>query len=153
MTGKERAELRSRANTLDTTLIIGKGGISDEVVAETEILLNSHELVKGKVLETALLTPREASDALCERCGAEGIQTVGNRFVIYREKPEDSAEPKEKEKKSNAKKKNPVKLGIKQRKLAAERQRELKNAYFKQQALNASIERSKARKQRQNHGE
>lgn len=147
ISSKERSELRSKANTLETTLIVGKGGISEELLAETEILLNAHELVKGKVLETALLSPREASDEICSRLSAEGIATVGNRFVIYRkrEETEETAKAPVK-KKVNNKKKNPVKLGIKQRKLAAERQKELRNAYFKQQALEASIERSKARK-------
>lgn len=148
LSSKERAELRGKANLLDTTLIVGKGGISDELIAETEILLNSHELVKGKVLENSLLSAQEASEEICTRCGADGVQTVGNRFVIYRKKPEESKTPHSKVKKPAAKKKNPVKLGIKQRKLAAEKQRELKNAYFKQQALKASIERSKAKKAR-----
>ena len=84
MTGKERAELRTRANGLDTTLIGGKGGVTPNLIAETEILLESKELVKGRVLETALLTAREASDLICEATGADGIQTVGSRFVIYR---------------------------------------------------------------------
>ena len=81
MTSKERAELRAQANTIDTTLIVGKGGVSETLVAEAEKLLDIHELVKGRVLETAMLTPREVSDALCEATGADGIQVVGSKFV------------------------------------------------------------------------
>ena len=55
MTSKQRAELRSQANTLETTLMIGKGGITENVIAEAERLLDARELVKGKVLETAML--------------------------------------------------------------------------------------------------
>ena len=64
MTSKERAELRAQANPLDVTLIVGKGGISQtRLLDEAVVLLDSHELVKGRVLETAGLTAREASDA------------------------------------------------------------------------------------------
>ena len=84
MTSKQRAELRSQANVLDTTLMVGKEGLSDAVIAEAEKLLDAKELVKGKVLESAMLSPREVSDALCEATGADGIQIVGTKFVIYR---------------------------------------------------------------------
>ena len=47
MTSKERAELRAQANPLDVTLIVGKGGISDTLLDEAVVLLDSHELVKG----------------------------------------------------------------------------------------------------------
>ena len=82
LTSKERAELRAKANSLDTTLIVGKGGISEALIADVEIQLDNRELVKGKVLETAMLTPREASDAICEATGADGVSVVGNKFVI-----------------------------------------------------------------------
>ena len=58
MTSKERAELRAQANPLDVTLIVGKGGISDTLLDEAVVLLDSHELVKGRVLETSGLTAR-----------------------------------------------------------------------------------------------
>lgn len=84
MTSKERAALRAQANTIDTTLMVGKGGVSETLVAEAQKLLDIHELVKGRVLETAMMTPREVCDALCEATGAEGIQVVGSKFVIWR---------------------------------------------------------------------
>ena len=57
LTSKERAELRAKANSLDTTLIVGKGGVSEALIADVEIQLDNRELVKGKVLETAFMTP------------------------------------------------------------------------------------------------
>ena len=59
LTSKERAELRSQATTIDTTLMVGKGGVTEAVIAEAENQLNTRELVKGKVLEGAMMTPRE----------------------------------------------------------------------------------------------
>ena len=67
MTSKERAELRAQANTLDTILMVGKGGVSETLVAEAEKLLDARELVKGRVLESALMSAREVCDVLCEQ--------------------------------------------------------------------------------------
>ena len=50
LTSKQRSEFRAQANPLEVTLIVGKGGVSESVIAEAENLLESHELVKGKVL-------------------------------------------------------------------------------------------------------
>ena len=83
MTSKERAALRAQANPLEVTLIVGKSGISQTLLDEAVILLDSHELVKGRVLETAGLTAREASDMLCEALGAEGIACVGTKRKQY----------------------------------------------------------------------
>ena len=87
MTGKQRAYLRSLSNSLDTIVHIGKGGISENVVKQTEEALTARELVKGRVLEASLLSAREACEALAEATGAEGIQVIGSRFVLYRANP------------------------------------------------------------------
>ena len=92
MTSKERAALRAQANTIDTTLMVGKGGVSETLVAEAEKLLDIHELVKGRVLETAMMTPREVCDALCEATGAEGIQVVGSQIREGRAGKEEGGE-------------------------------------------------------------
>ena len=84
LTSKERAEFRAKANTLETTLMVGKDGVTENVAAEADNQLTARELVKGRVLESALMTAREACDAICEVTGAEGISCVGSKFVIYR---------------------------------------------------------------------
>ena len=84
LTSKQRADFRAQANTLETTLMVGKDGVTEAVAAEADRLLTARELVKGKVLESALMSPREVSDAICEATGAEGISCVGSKFVIYR---------------------------------------------------------------------
>ena len=68
LTSKQRAELRAQANILETTLMVGKGGLSAQLIGETEKLLDAKELIKGRVLETAMLSARECCDALCEAC-------------------------------------------------------------------------------------
>ena len=137
MTSKERAEFRAQANTLDVTLIVGKGGISDTLLDEAVVLLDSHELVKGRVLETSGLTAREASDAICEALGAEGIACVGTKFVIWRKSKKVSGNY------------NPVKAGLRARKQAAEQQRKQRKQYFHDKAVSAAIERSRQQKEEQ----
>ncbi len=89
MTGKQRAYLRAQANGLETILYVGKGGITEAVIRQTEEALTARELIKGRVLEASLLTAREACEQLAEATGAEGIQTVGSRFVLYRPDPKE----------------------------------------------------------------
>ena len=84
LTSKERADLRAQSNALDTTLMVGKGGVTESVIAEAENQLTARELVKGKILEGALMSPREVSDAICQATGAQGVACVGSKFVIYR---------------------------------------------------------------------
>lgn len=85
LTSKERAELRAQANGLETTLIVGKGGVTEQVVLEAVTQLEARELIKGRALEASFLTAREALDALCAATGAEPVCAVGFRFVLYRE--------------------------------------------------------------------
>jgi len=149
LTGKQRAELRTQANGIDTTLMVGKGGVTPNVIAEAEILLENRELVKGRVLETALMSAREVSDEICAATGAEGIQQVGSKFVIWRKSKK--LEQQAKEKAAREKKKaavNPVKVGVQKRRKERTEAREKKNEYFKQVAIQNSIERERARKQR-----
>lgn len=144
LTSKQRSELRGQANGLDVTLIVGKGGVSEQVIAETEILLESHELVKGKVLETAMMTAREVSDAICEETGADGVSCVGYTFVIWRKSKKLEEAKKAKEKAAAPKKKvNPVKVGRQKRKAAAKAEKERKAQYFHDEAVKAAIERRK----------
>ena len=152
LTSKERAELRAQANTLETTLMVGKDGVTDAVVSEAENLLTARELIKGKVLESALMTAREVSDAICEATGADGVSCVGNKFVIYRfsEKcqAERNATGRAKRKETPKSKSDPVRKGAKARRDAARKVREQRNEYFRQKAIDAAIERSRERQLR-----
>ena len=145
LTSKERSELRAMANGREVTLMVGKGGVTEPVIAEAEILLESHELVKGRVLETALMTAREVSDAICEETGADGVSCVGNTFVIWRKSKKLEAAKKAAEKAESAKKKkvNPVRAGRQKRKAAAKAEKERKAQYYHDEAVKAAIERRK----------
>ena len=88
MTSKERARLKGLAASEDTIVQVGKGGITDRVVASVDTALAARELVKGRVLESSMLSSREACESLASACGAEAVQAIGNCFVLYRKKPE-----------------------------------------------------------------
>ena len=152
LTSKQRAELRAQANNLDTTLIVGKDGVTDAVIAEAENLLTARELIKGKVLETALMSAREVSDAICEATGADGVSCVGYKFVIYRfsEKcqAERNATGRAKRKDTPKSKADPVRKGMKARRDAAKKVRQQRNEYFRQQAIEKAIERSREKQLR-----
>ena len=153
LTSKERAELRAQATTLDTTLMVGKGGVTEAVIAEAENQLDTRELVKGKVLEGAMMTPREVCDILCEETGCEGIAVIGTKFVIYRfsEKlqQERNQTGRAKRKETPLSKKDPVRKGERARRQAARKVREQRNEYFRQQAIDKAIERDRERQLRE----
>lgn len=143
LTSKQRAELRGEANVLETTLMVGKGGVTESVVAEAESQLNARELVKGRVLETAFMSAREVSDALCEALHAEGIQCVGSKFVIYRKSEKKAQELAKQAREQKKKAQNPVRRGAQERRRQAREAREKRNEYFRQTAIQAAIERKK----------
>ncbi len=141
LTSKQRAELRAEANTLETTLMVGKGGVTEQVLSEARTQLEARELVKGRVLETALLSAREASDAICTGIGAEGIACVGSKFVIYRRSEKKAQEIAQKARAEKKKHSNPVRRGAQQRRKAAREERERRNEFFRQSAIQAAIEK------------
>lgn len=90
LTGKQRAYLRSLANTLPARYQVGKGGFTqDDFLTQLDLALEKNELIKITVLETAPDSPRATSDALCELLKAEGVQTIGKKIVLYRKSKEE----------------------------------------------------------------
>lgn len=85
ITSKQRAALRGMANRLPAILQIGKGGICDNFLQQVDDALEARELIKITVLETAMLSAREACGYVAERVGAEPVQAIGSKFVLYRE--------------------------------------------------------------------
>ena len=152
LTSKERAELRARANAIDTTLIVGKDGVTEAVLAEADRLLTARELIKGKVLETALMSAREVSDEICEALRADGVACVGSKFVLYRfsEKcqAERNATGRAHRKVTPKSKADPVGKGMRARKAAAKKVREQRNEYFRQQAIEKAIEKNREKQLR-----
>ena len=85
MTSKQRAYLRGLANSLEAIVHVGKGGMADTIVKQADDALTARELIKGKVLETAPETAREAAEALAAATDSQVVQVIGTKFVLYRE--------------------------------------------------------------------
>ena len=89
LNSKQRAWLRSQANSLDPVFQVGKGEIDDSVVKATADCLAARELIKMKVLETSMYNAKEAAAILAEATGADVVQVIGSRFVLYRKNEKD----------------------------------------------------------------
>jgi RNA-binding protein len=84
ITSKQRSYLRSLANNMSPIFNIGKEGIMDAFVKQIDDALEARELIKISVLNNSGYEAREASDILCETLNCEGVQSIGNKIVIYR---------------------------------------------------------------------
>jgi len=84
ITSRQRAYLRGLANGIRPIFQIGKDGINENLIHQLSGALNTRELIKVTILETAGLDTREVCDELAERLGAEPVQSIGSKFVLYR---------------------------------------------------------------------
>lgn len=84
LNSKQRAYLRGLANSIDTILIIGKGGMNNEIIKQADDALTARELIKAKVLETSDITPKEAANIIVNSINADVVQVIGTKFVLYR---------------------------------------------------------------------
>ena len=91
LTSKQRAFLRSMANSIEPILHVGKGDISPSMLKQADDALTAREIIKGKVLENSPLTSRQAAEEIASNVNAEVVQVIGRTFVLYRE---NKKEPK-----------------------------------------------------------
>lgn len=85
LTSKQRAYLRSLAVNIDTILMVGKTGLSPEIIKQADDALKKRELIKGKILkETSPISPRDAAEEIAKETKSEVVQVVGSKFVLYR---------------------------------------------------------------------
>lgn len=85
LNSRQRAQLRAMANEMETILQVGKSGIGDNTVKQADDALEKRELIKMRTLETCPLSTREAADEIARAVGADVVQVIGSRFVLYRE--------------------------------------------------------------------
>ena len=91
LTSKQRAYLRGIASTYDTIYQVGKSGVTDAMCSDIAEALRKRELIKLKVLDNSGWTAREAADAIAEKTGADVVQVIGSKFVLYKR---NAKEPK-----------------------------------------------------------
>lgn len=89
LTSKQRAYLRGIAAEYETIFQIGKGGVTEVMCKEIGEALRKRELIKLKVLENSGWTAREAADAVAEQTGADVVQVIGSKFVLFKRNPKE----------------------------------------------------------------
>ena len=82
LTSKQRAKLRSISSKEDTILQVGKNGIGDTLIKQVADALQAREIIKMRVLENALMEPREAAEELAAATESEVVQVIGTKFVL-----------------------------------------------------------------------
>jgi RNA-binding protein len=85
LTGKQRSYLKSIAHNLDPIFQLGKNGLTENFVKQVDDALYAREIVKISVLKNNVLDPTDVAVELVQRLNAEFVQSIGRRFVIYRE--------------------------------------------------------------------
>lgn len=89
LTGKQRSYLKALANKMDPIFQVGKNGITDNFIIQIEEALEARELIKVNVLNNSLLEAKEVALELVEKTDAEYVQSIGNKFVLYKESEEN----------------------------------------------------------------
>ncbi len=84
LTSKQRAWLRSQAQTLDTIFQVGKGGVNENMLKQIEDALEARELIKCKTLENCEYTAKEAGEGIAAAVDAELVQVIGYKFVLFK---------------------------------------------------------------------
>lgn len=86
MDAASKKKLKAQAHGLKPVIIVGQAGLTDAVLAETEIALNTHELIKVKI-RAERDERNQISEKMCAATGAILIQSIGQIVVIYRLNP------------------------------------------------------------------
>ena len=89
LTGKQRSYLKGLANNLEPIFQIGKNGLSDNFLKQVEEALETRELIKIKILKNSLLEARETAMEIADSLDAEFVQSIGSKFVLYKESKEN----------------------------------------------------------------
>lgn len=84
LNSKQRAQLRSIAQSYDTIFYIGKLGITDEIIVQLENAINARELIKIGVQDACEYNAREAADIIAPKLGADVVAVIGRKFVLWR---------------------------------------------------------------------
>lgn len=84
LTSKQRARLRSIAQSNDPIFYIGKLGVTDEIINQLENAINARELIKIGVQENCMYNAREAADLIAPQLDAEVVAVIGRKFVLWR---------------------------------------------------------------------
>jgi RNA-binding protein len=88
LTAKQRQYLKGLAHPLAPVVRVGKGRLTESIVAETKRSLEAHELIKVRIESEDAAERREIAERLAAESGAQLAGTVGKVAILYREREE-----------------------------------------------------------------
>lgn len=88
LTGKQVRYLKGQGHHLKPLVMLGRDGLSKNVLNAANAVLNAHELVKFKVGNGCLLGRRETAAAAAQETGSEIVQILGKTFLLFRANPD-----------------------------------------------------------------
>ncbi|HCE8948284.1 TPA: ribosome assembly RNA-binding protein YhbY [Morganella morganii] len=84
LTKKQVQHLKALAHHLNPVVMIGNNGLTEGVLAETEVALTHHELIKVKIAGEDREMKTLIADAIVRETGAYNVQIIGKILVLYR---------------------------------------------------------------------
>ena len=90
MNSKDRAYLRSLANTITPIIQVGKIGVNDNLIKQVDDALEARELIKINVLETSPLEADEIAVQIAGKVNCTVVQVLGRKITLYRKRVKDS---------------------------------------------------------------
>ena len=90
MTTKQRAYLKGLAMNIESIFNIGKSSITPEFTDAIAEALEARELIKISVLKNCADDPKELAEMLAGRTGAQVVQVIGKKIVLYKQAKENS---------------------------------------------------------------
>ena len=85
MTSKQRAYLKSMAMDLDPIFNVGKASVTPDFIEGIREALEKRELIKIGVLKNCMDDSKELASLIAERSGAQVVQVIGKKIVLYKE--------------------------------------------------------------------
>ncbi|MTI48491.1 ribosome assembly RNA-binding protein YhbY [Sporosalibacterium faouarense] len=85
LTGKQRSYLKSLSHGIDPIFQLGKNGITENFIKQVDDALEAREIIKVNVLDNSFMDSKEAANEVAQKTNAEFVQSIGNKFIIYRE--------------------------------------------------------------------
>jgi len=89
LTEQQKREFRTRGHALKPVVTIGHAGLTAAVIRELDLSLEHHELMKIRLSGAGRDERGKLITAVCDACGAEAVQAIGNIALVYR-KSKDS---------------------------------------------------------------
>lgn len=84
LTKEQRIKLRSYGQNLPNLVYIGKDELDENVIKQINDNLYAYELIKIKVQNTSLSTPKDLANEIERECGCEIVTVIGSKILIYK---------------------------------------------------------------------